>query len=66
MAVENRVFLNGRIEEMRISKNDKNQTFQVTIGLYVMRRPQAAMGNQSEVSKTDIVLVYIRDLDQIK
>ena len=24
------------------------------------------MGNQSEVSKTDIVLVYIRDLDQIK
>lgn len=66
MAIENKVFLDGQIQEYRKMIDASNSVKEIIIGLYVMRRPQSAIGNQKGVEKTDIVLVHVREKAQIE
>lgn len=65
MAIENKVFLDGQIQEYRKMIDASNTVKEIIIGLYVMRRPQSAIGNQKGIEKTDIVLVHVREKEQI-
>lgn len=65
MARENQVLLNGQIVKMRKTKRE-DEIVQITIGLYVMRRPLTKMGNRSAETKCDTVLVVVRDKEQIR
>lgn len=64
MAVENRVFLNGQIRSIRKAKKD-DETVQITIGLFVIRRPRAISGNRAGDIRSDVVLIMVRDKDMI-
>ena len=66
MAIENRVLLNGIIQNIRKIKESDKQIVQITIGLQVVRRPDVAYGNENGTLKSDIVLVHIREKEKIE
>lgn len=64
MAIQNQIILNGQIKKIKkIQKviNEEKEIIQISLALFVIRRPQAAIGNKNGEIKTDIVMVVTKD-----
>ena len=61
MAIQNQIILNGQILRIRKVLNEEKQTVQMSISLFVIRRPQIADGNKRGEIKTENVQIIARD-----
>lgn len=64
MAIQNQIILNGQIKKIKKIQqviNEEKKIIQISIALFVIRRPQAAVGNKNGEIKTDVVMVVTKD-----
>ena len=55
MAIQNQIILNGQIKKIKKIQqviNEEKEIIQISIALFVIRRPQAAVGNKNGEIKT--------------
>lgn len=65
MAIENRVYLKGKIEKYEKIK-ENGQIVRIAISLLVIRRPNTIPGIKAGELKKDFIKVYVRDESLIK
>lgn len=66
MAIENHTILNGQIRSLRaVKKKETGEIMQIGIGLLVMRRPSASIGNKNGQTRMDIVQIRVRSREWI-